>query len=322
MAREITYYVMLTAVLSFCNADARPLTPDYSSTSRSSKQNNNGFSYPLIQSQSDYQTLEVQTPMVSFPYKETTYEIGGTCAKIVAKREDLGWGTDALYGREFLKENYQMKINDNVLNRIFSDGNFPDTVVHETIHFLVDQKYGGALDEMSYEDRHFIQEMMAHMGGNKLSEKDAAIRIAENYPKLKNVANEFLRQMNKNISTVAVPDFDTSKLEAQVKKLLSFAQLLVDGGRKISQDQISEHNSYIKGFWEECVVICKKIDALPVPRNEKQRIVKQVGDRVVSTLRPQLEHLDGLMKTAVARGLLEGVELKQLSLTDIQGFIH
>ena len=148
----------------------------------------------------EYQKFWLDVPEISFTFKRANYSIGGASARVTAKwdvfQKDDGsedYGTIAAYSRNFLKEGYQLKLNNFIkpkIMRLLAEVNVPVTVRHEVVHFLVDQKYGSILDTMPYTDRHFIQEMMAHMGEG-LSEDEALTRVTGNYPKLASAVREF-----------------------------------------------------------------------------------------------------------------------------------
>ena len=143
---------------------------------------------------SEYQRFVLEVPSVSFSYKGKTYDIGGSSVKVVAKWESLPDGAAASYHRDYLKEGYQLKLDnacrDWLIKRLIGDDcEVRNNVLHEVTHYLVDLKYNGDAESPEYR---FVQEMMAHMNGGNMTEVQAAKRIAERYPKLKILANEFL----------------------------------------------------------------------------------------------------------------------------------
>ena len=143
---------------------------------------------------SDYQRFLLEVPSVSFSYKGKTYDIGGSSVNVVAKWDSLPDGAAASYHRDYLKEGYQLKLDNScrdwLIKRLIGDDcDVRKNVLHEVTHYLVDLKYNGDAESPEYR---FVQEMMAHMNGGNMTEMQAAKRIAERYPKLKKLANEFL----------------------------------------------------------------------------------------------------------------------------------
>ena len=143
---------------------------------------------------SEFQRFLLEVPSVSFSYKGKTYDVGGSSVNVVAKWDSLPDGAAASYHRDYLKEGYQLKLDnvcrDWLIKKLIGDDcDVRNNVLHEVTHYLVDLKYNGDAESPEYR---FVQEMMAHMNGGNMTEMQAAKRIAERYPKLKKLANEFL----------------------------------------------------------------------------------------------------------------------------------
>lgn len=143
---------------------------------------------------SEFQRFLLEVPSVSFSYKGKTYDVGGSSVNVVAKWDSLPDGAAASYHRDYLKEGYQLKLDnvcrDWLIKKLIGDDcDVRNNVLHEVTHYLVDLKYNGDAESPEYR---FVQEMMAHMNGGNMTEMQAAKRIAERYPKLKILANEFL----------------------------------------------------------------------------------------------------------------------------------
>ena len=145
---------------------------------------------------SEFQRFLLEVPSVSFSYKGKTYDVGGSSVNVVAKWDSLPDGAAASYHRDYLKEGYQLKLDnvcrDWLIKKLIGDDcDVRNNVLHEVTHYLVDLKYNGDAESPEYR---FVQEMMAHMNGGNMTEMQAAKRIAERYPKLKKLANEFLER--------------------------------------------------------------------------------------------------------------------------------
>lgn len=152
----------------------------------------------------------IDIPSVSFEYKGVRYCIDEEKLAIRARWEDLGANATACYNRDkplaedglpLITLNSRMTRWRELMNKVdYLLSKLPtaervelysrmDDVRHEAIHFLVDKKYHGDVRSKEY---HFLQEMMAHIGGQHMSEIEAANIIAERYPALKSLATEYL----------------------------------------------------------------------------------------------------------------------------------
>ena len=97
---------------------------------------------------------------------------------------------------------------------------------------------------------------------------------------------------------------DTSKLEALLKRMIVFAQSLLDAGEKATEDQISTYNSYADEAMRELVRLLRPILALPASDADKQKIFKE---KIEAKLKVLIERHQVLQKQLVSRGLVGGL---------------
>jgi len=123
----------------------------------------------------------------------------------------------------------------------------------------------------------------------------------------------FRRKQTKNENATVIGDtIDTSKLEALIKKMIAFAQSLLDAGEKATDDQLSTYNSYADEARRELARLLRPILALPVSDAEKQNIFKE---KIEKKLKVFIERHQALQKQLVSRGVVGG--LRPVSLDDL-----
>mgnify|MGYP002868737447 CR=1 FL=1 len=248
----------------------------------------------------------VEIPEVVFTYKGVEYSLPKQDIQVMVESENLSWKIDAQYDRDkafkagMLRIALNHRLADKFSYYLLRDTNTEketrNNVKHEVVHFLVDAKYFGDARSPEY---HFISEMMAYMGGDNMTEIQAARRISERYPDLKALADEFLSSKMKEDRRNTAISIDTSKLEALIKERIALLKNILSKNQVDAEADITSLNENAAKARDVLIEIVSQINAAYPSMEEREK----AGNAILERLKSSCEGIERLQKEVEARGI-------------------